>query len=100
MQPGNPLFFPGFESVNSQESLNKYYQTLENALNRNYINIHPLNPIYVAGIDKTGRRIVVVTAHALPSSASEDEVLSYLVLKMHRIVCSRTNFHIYLSVLF
>lgn len=76
------------DEKDSPEVLEKYQQLLERALKTNFIYVHPFNPIYAAGLDWHGRRIVIINAHCINVAASKEELLSYFVLKMNRVVCT------------
>lgn len=74
------------DKKDSEELIKNYYTMMENALKTNFVRIHPYNPIFAAGVDWYGRRIVVINAHCMNSKAKKEDFLSYYILKMNRVV--------------
>lgn len=63
-----------------------YDSLLKVALSLKFFDLHPFNPVYIAGVDLLGRRIVVLNAHALNDYVSKETFLLYFLRKIHRIV--------------
>lgn len=73
-------------STNLQSELLTYESVLKNSFSLNFYDLHPFNPVYIAGFDYLGRRIVVMNAHNANDSIFMDDFLLYFIRKIHKVV--------------
>lgn len=67
--------------------MEEYMQMLDKASKTDFLNITPFHPLYPSGYDGYGRRIVILSGHAINVKAKKEDLISYFLYQMNNIVC-------------